>query len=463
MDGKTFNRAAAKAAGYSDAEIDAFITSRQPRTDTTARRRDSVPAIAAESTGMRRQTPTSLAERAQAAQRRENMEMIASRASIPAVLANVSRDIPFAEAAQAGVRAVARGQSYREALGDIRQATDALPTTLRVAPRIAGAALAGAVMPGSTALRQGAAFGALSGLSEASPDVGVGDRVQRALGQAALGGAVAKGAQVGTAAFRAMRTPSRAAQLIAGEEATERAAGPLYRQFQAMGELPETPALQEILELPIVRRAVQTVKEESPNLAKLADTDAQVLDAVYKRIGNRAFTSQFGYQAGEARQALLSAIDDAAAEKIILTGQGVLYSQPVGAFRSGSQLMEATQRGAQAFQRGGTPTGGTTMEAALEESPEALARWARTASPQERQAAISGVLAGIRQRGAVDILTPFGLRQGFTLLPGLRRASTGADIIEEVERMMPRRAVRRTAEAFLPTYLTPRDRSIPER
>lgn len=482
MDGKTFNRSAAKAAGYSDAEIDAFLASRQSTPSAPKPRQTAgVPAMSpAESTGVRRQTPTTLSERVQTAQRRENMQAVAERQlqSIPAFLANISRDIPGAEAAQAGIRSVARGQPYREALGDIRQATDALPTVARVAPRIAGAALAGAAIPASvamrlplfgrvsatvapTAARQAALFGAASGLTEASPDVRVGERVGRALGQAALGGTVAKGAQVAGTVARSIRTPSRAAQLIAGEEATEQAASPLYREFRAMGELPETPALQEILELPIVRTAVRTVKKESPRLAKLPDTDAQVLDAVYKRVGSRAFTAKHGFEPGEAREALLNAIDDAAVEKMAVTGQGTLYSNPVGTFRRGSELMGATQRGAQAFQRAGTPTGGTTVEAALEESPEALARWARTASPEERQAAISGILAGVRQRGAADVMTPFGVRGGFSLLPGVRRAANAADVIAEIERMMPRTPVRRTAEAFLPTFLTPRDRSIP--
>lgn len=452
MDGKTFNRAAAKAAGYSDAEIEAFLASRQsPRTDTAPRRPAGVPEMAPRESTMapRRQ---SLAERGQEQGRREQVreQNAAMLQAVPAFLANVSRDIPGAEAAQAGVRAVVRGQPYREALADIRQATDALPTVARVAPRVAGAALAGAVMPGGTALRQGAAFGALSGLTEASPDIGVGSRVGRALGQAAVGGAAAKGAQVAGTVLRSAFTPSRATQLIGQSEATARRSGPRYEEFRKLGELPETDALNDILNLRVVRTAIDEVKGQSPTLSKLPDTDARVLDAVYKRVGNKAFTAKHGFETGEARAALLDAIDEAS---------GGLYRPAVGMFRTGAQQSAAIQRGARAAQVASTG-GGTTMRAALEESPEALAKWAETATAAQRRAAVQGVLSGLGSRAASDI-SRINVFQPFSWLPAARRANIASNLIADIERSLPRTPVRRTAEAFLPTFLTPRDRSTP--
>lgn len=457
MDGKTFDRAAAKAAGYSEAEINAFLASStepSPAPQTAQRRQLAVPTMApAESTSMRRQTPTTLSERVQTAQRRENMQAIAERQgeAIPAFLANISRDIPGAEAAQAGVRSIARGQPYREALGDIRQATDALPTIARVAPRMAGAALAGAVMPGSTALRQGAAFGALSGLTEASPDVDVSSRVGRALGQAAFGGAVAKSAQVAGTVARSLMAPSRPAQLLEQRATTARESTPLYTEFKNLGELPKTEALDEILSLPIVRTAMRTVKAESPRLRNLPDTDARVLDAVYKRVGNRAFTAKHGFEPGEATASLLNAIDEAS---------GGMYRPAVQAFRAGSQQSAAVQRGARAAQIAASP-GGSSMKSALEESPEALAEWAKTATPQQRRAAIQGVLSGLGSRAVSDV-SKINVFQPLSWLPAARRANVSSNVIADIERMMPRSPIRRTAESFLPTLLTPRDRSVPE-
>lgn len=473
MDGKTFNRAAAKAAGYSDEEIDAFIASRPKQEAPKPAARRPVPQVAVPEmapSDVTRARPENAAVREQWQQ-----EMNRRAGAIPAALANVSRDIPGAEAAQAGVRSLIRRQPYREALQDIRGATEALPAAIAVPTRVAGATLSAAAMPGRTAARQAMAFGALSGATEANPDIGVGERAGRTALGAAVGGATAKASQTLETLGRAFVAPrmtgrglpelgarTRAEQLLRKQEATESAAAPLYSELRKMGELPETPALQEILRLPVVRTAINTVKKESPRLAKLSDTDAAVLDAAYKRIGKKSFTSKYGFETGEARDDLLKAMDDAAFEKMVLTGTGVFPSKPVGVFREGMQEMGAIQRGARAVQVGGSPTGGTTVKSALEESPEALTRWAQTASPAERRAAIEGALSAVRQRGVSDIMQPWGVRGGFSLLPGVRRAMSASNLIAELERQVPRSVTRRTAELGLPSYVVPRDRRIPE-
>lgn len=445
----TFNRAAARAAGYSDAEIDAYLTRQQPQQERAV---PQVP-MGAPTESTRAPQGMTPVQRFDASQEREQRRERFRRelGMIPATIANVSRDIPGAEAAQAAARAVARRQPYREALGDIRQATEALPTAVSVPTRMAGGALAGAVMPGSTVARQAAGFGALSGLTEASPDMGVQERIARGAGSAVLGGALAKGAQtVGTVA-RAMRGQTRPAQMLAEQEARDAAAQPLYEQFRALGELPPTDRLTDLLTLPVIRRAIRTVRSESPDLRDLADTDARVLDAVYKRIGQRAFRSSTGFETGQARTALLEAIDEAS---------GGLYRPAVETFREGSRNMAAVQRGARALQRAASPTGGTTERAALQESPEALSRWSAQASPAERERAVGGVLGEVKQRGMSDLLTPVGLREQISFLPGVRRAATAAQIIEELERQGLGRSqqVRRMA---LPTFLLPSDDAPP--
>lgn len=445
MDG-TFDRAAAKAAGYSDAEIDAFLSQEQPK----APKAPAIPKMAAESTGAPR--GMSRAEQAQAADQREvGRERFRQQVgSIPAALANISRDIPGAEAAQAGVRSLARGQSYREALQDIRGATEALPTAVKVPTRLAGGTLAALAMPGRTAARQAMAYGAASGLTEASPDIGVGERVARGAGQALLGGGLAKAGEVATTVARATKVPSRASQMLGQARSRDVAAEPLYKQFREMGPLPETDELKEIMKLPVIRRAIATVKSESPTLRKLENTDARILDAVYKRIGKKAFASKTGFETGEARTALLDAIDNAS---------GGMYRPAVETFRQGSAELGAIQRGSRALQRAASPSGGTTQQAAMRESPEALIEWAKTASPAEQRKAIGGVLGELQQHGISDILTPFGIRGGFSLLPGARRAFRAADIISALEGRG--NLARRAYQVGVPAALTPRDNLPP--
>lgn len=372
---------------------------------------------------------------------------------IPATIANVSRDIPGAEAAQAAARAVARRQPYREALGDIRQATEALPTAVSVPTRMAGGALAGAVMPGSTVARQAAGFGALSGLTEASPDMGVQERIARGAGSAVVGGALAKGAQtVGTVA-RAMRGPTRAAREIAEETRRDALADPLYDAFRAQPPAQPTQRLAVIMDLPVVRSALRAVRSENNILRNLPDTDPRVLDAVYKRVGDKAFTSKFGFDTDQSRRELMGAIDDA------FTG-GVQYSPATQAFAEGTANMEASLRGARSLQRATSPGTGATLNASLEDSPEALMRWARTATPREREMAVGGMLGEVKQHGLTDIATPFGLRGGFSLLPGARRAVKAAEIIEELERQGLGRG-QRVRRMALPTFLLPSDDAPP--
>ena len=445
MDG-TFDRAAAKAAGYSDAEIDAFLAQEQPK----APKAPAIPKMAAESTGAPR--ALSRAEQGQeAGKREERQERFRQQVtSIPAAIANVSRDIPGAEAAQAGVRALARGQTYREALQDIRGATEALPTAVKVPTRLAGGTLAALAMPGSTAARQAMAYGAAAGLTEASPDIGVGERVARGAGQALLGGGLAKAGEVATTVARATRVPSRASQMLGQARTRDVASEPLYKQFREMGPLPETDELKEIMKLPVIRRAIATVKSESPTLRKLENTDARILDAVYKRIGKKAFASKTGFETGEARTALLDAIDNAS---------GGMYRPAVETFRQGSAELGAIQRGSRALQRAASPSGGTTQQAAMRESPEALLEWAKTASPAEQRKAIGGVLGELKQHGISDILTPFGIRGGFSLLPGARRAFRAADIITALEGRG--NLARRAYQVGVPAALTPRDNLPP--
>lgn len=115
--------------------------------------------------------------------------------SYAATGASFLKDIPGAEAAQAGARSVVRGQSYEDALKDIRGNEDIMPAGTRIPARLAGAAISvGAAAPfiPAGALASGAIVGGAHGLAEADPV----SPIQRAYDTAggAIGGAAAGGA-----------------------------------------------------------------------------------------------------------------------------------------------------------------------------------------------------------------------------------------------------------------------------
>lgn len=103
-------------------------------------------------------------------------------------IASLVRDIPGAEAAQAGVRALVRRQPYREALSDIRGAEDSAPSVVRNGNRLLGGGIAAAVLPGGPALK-GAQYGALTGALSSDPNSGLESRGIQA-GTGAVAGAL---------------------------------------------------------------------------------------------------------------------------------------------------------------------------------------------------------------------------------------------------------------------------------
>lgn len=111
-------------------------------------------------------------------------------------VASLARDIPGAEAAQAGARAGVRTglsrlglpvmpEGYREALANIRGAGAAAPAYTRIPARLAGGVTAGIAIPGGPAL-QGARYGMLAALGNAEP-ASAEDRLQGAAAGMAVG------------------------------------------------------------------------------------------------------------------------------------------------------------------------------------------------------------------------------------------------------------------------------------
>ncbi len=105
-------------------------------------------------------------------------------------IASLVKDIPGAEAAQAGVRSLVRGQPYRTALEDIQGAEESAPASVSLFNRAAGGSIAALATPGAPAL-QAARFGILSGLGQSNPDATVKNRLDDAAVRGAIGAATA--------------------------------------------------------------------------------------------------------------------------------------------------------------------------------------------------------------------------------------------------------------------------------
>jgi hypothetical protein len=208
-------------------------------------------------------------------------------------------------------------------------------------------------------------------------------------------------------AGKAMTSPKRGALLLGQKAARAAEAGPAYESFKALGDLPRTQALTEVMQTPAVRQAFNSVLSESTTLRKLSITDARVLDAVYKRIGNKAWAKSANFQElTDTRKALLDAINDAAVQKMttqagsnpqaIAALLSTPYKTPVSAFARGSGVMNATVRGAKGL-RTATQAGGASEKTVMEYGPTALAEWAKTATPEQKEAAIQGVYAQLKE------------------------------------------------------------------
>jgi hypothetical protein len=224
------------------------------------------------------------------------------------VIAALNRDIPGAEAGQAGVRAVLRNgggtdflrgassgsltdrlaggvaslvssPSYRVAREDIRRAEDAAPWQATLPARFAGAGLSAAAIPGNS-IMQGARFGALSGLGQSDPTLSAKDRVDAAgvgAGLGAAGGAVIPLARSG--AVRGVVDVGRAA--LGNRGAQARVAGRIVGGIRsALSEAaPEEAAAAPARGTPLSLSDLRPRRLQTPTPVE-APPSSVVLDAV---------------------------------------------------------------------------------------------------------------------------------------------------------------------------------------
>jgi hypothetical protein len=196
------------------------------------------------------------------------------------VIAALNRDIPGAEAAQAGVRSLVRGQSYASARNDIRGAEDAAPLAATVPARLLGGGLA--AVAGGRALNlgakgAGALYGGLSGLGD-SDVMSKDDRVANALGGAAIGGlAGAAGQKVGALGAKVLRPVMRGVSSV-GREALGSAPA-IARQLESLA----LPA--EALRTPLAEAASGEGKSVANVVAKQSHRTAAQFQNFAEQMG----------------------------------------------------------------------------------------------------------------------------------------------------------------------------------
>lgn len=355
--------------------------------------------------------------------------------------------IPGAERGLAGIRSAIRGQTYEQALQDIKTAkqvagepavmmASALPViasfgagaapSLIKTPQIIGTlGKAFAKLPPAQA---GAIWSGASGALESAPVTGeggegIGERAKNAAWEAAKGFGMGAALEYGSVAAKSKLAQNVLTNVKQRIRDTQAAAKPLYDAFREVGDLGVTPKLQEITQLPVVANAIKAVKGMSPTLSKLADTDSRVLDATRKMLGKKAYTaSQGGVETGEAVRALDSAIEDA----LQTVAPDVSHSQAVGTFAKGMGEAEGVLRGSKALRFATRPQAAETKQA-MEYGEEGFKKWLETATPEERQAAIEGIKGRLKvspiwgrsgefKQMGTRLLPSVELRQGTRLL-----------------------------------------------
>jgi hypothetical protein len=201
-------------------------------------------------------------------------------------LSALDADIPGAEAAQAGIRALIRQQPYREALSDIKGGEETAPAAARIPARIAGGTVAAMTLPGSAAM-QGARYGILNALGSSDPDQGVNSRLHHAAIEGLIGAATGKVTDAAVTAGRGAFAKSLGRAALDRKAATEAADRAAYGVAEAEAALhpgPTPRAVTDALAMPEIAPYVKVIRT-SPSMAG-AD-DAKVLREAYKLMSER--------------------------------------------------------------------------------------------------------------------------------------------------------------------------------
>ncbi len=172
----TANIAALRQQGASDADVEAYLTQHEGLTP-----------VAPSSTPVKSSAPAPTSHNGVPFVNAKPDEGPGIGTKALGVLAILNRDIPGAEAAQSGVRALLRGEPYAQAREDIRGAEDAAPTSATLPARLIGGGLSMAALPGG-AVAKGVTYGGLSGLGDSDLSISKEQRATEGVGGAVLGG-----------------------------------------------------------------------------------------------------------------------------------------------------------------------------------------------------------------------------------------------------------------------------------
>jgi len=316
-------------------------------------------------------------------------------------MANVIHRLPVIGAAQAGVRALLRGQSYPDAYNDIQGASDALPASSRVLGEVSGAIPLMAMLPGSAAT-SGAIYGGAEQALSGDPERGLGARIARGAAGAAGGALLGKGSEMALTGLRAALpvamggTPNTAANLVGRAADRARSAAALYKAALAQGQgQAATPQIQQYLAEPDIADIVSGL-QGTRRFANVAPESPEMLDAIYKTLSDRAGTVKRGLESITPNKPNIGRFlgqDIAAAKTQGLNAMDEtmpLYRDAVEDYTSKSADMNALGKGSDALRAklaGNLPSAKNMTRT----TPEAFEDW-MTKNPALGDAASEGIL-----------------------------------------------------------------------
>lgn len=223
-------------------------------------------------------------------------------------LASLGRDIPFVEPLQAGTRALVRGESYADALRNIRGVEDAAPGYATWPARIAGGTVAALTLPkipgiaAGGATRQAAQYGILKGLGSADPGLDIAGRIHEGAKEGTVSALAAKvlGPIAMLGRTLAAKTLGTTAQNIDKRitAATVENYGKAAAEGQAAGGT--SPAIVSALEHPRVKPFVDLVRGGEGSTKSDADVAREAYKLMSKqRRGLKSFMERNGYDAAK--------------------------------------------------------------------------------------------------------------------------------------------------------------------
>jgi hypothetical protein len=378
--------------------------------------------------------PNSAAIRA----RQNANEMDMAEAETPGYLSSalggvsaIARGIPGMEAVQAGARSVVRGQSYRDALQDIRgSAADNPASTVAT---MAGAAPLAAMLPGGP-VAGGALLGGADQALNADADQSLLERGARTAVGAAGGALLGKGLDLGITAVRAARATD-AAKLVA-DLVKKRAASAKRLYTRAIAEGQGKAPTAEITAF-LAKEDIAPIADGLLATRSFAGKDRhspEVLDGIYKVLSDKQAQIKRGLLQPEPSKANIGRFaseDIGLAQREALTaadGPMPSYRGAVQDYAKRSGDIDAVIKGVEALRAtrlSGVPAGKRLAKFPTEEQ---LAEWAKTATPSQIAHAKQGILSGLKGSRKLDPAALFGTRiiplpsRQLKATPGLLRA-----------------------------------------